>query len=66
MEDGKKSQGLPESTEQVRVSLARPQCPNSSLCPTAPTPHCLVSGELGPAGPFKAGWVRLLSLRIQQ
>lgn len=57
-----KESGLARVHRASQGGSARPQCPNGT--PSAPPPHSPLlgpSGELGPAGPFKAGWVRLLS-----
>ena len=57
-----KESGLARVHRASQGGSARLQCPNGT--PSAPPPRSPPlgpSGELGPAGPSKAGWVRLLS-----
>lgn len=55
--------GLLKGTEQVRVGLPDSSAQMASyLSPyLSPFPPLGPSGEMGPVGPPKAGWVRLLS-----
>lgn len=62
MEGGRGEAGLAEIHRASQGGSARLQCPDGTLSVPLPLfPPLGPSGEMGPVGPSKAGWVRLLS-----